>query len=227
MKKTFLVIAIVLLFAQISIAQTFGGSLMLGSPQGDFRKNVDRLGYGLQVEGTLWATSKERPVSFGLDLGYMVYGEISERRAWPGFPGIYLNLNRTNSLANLHLMLKISPFSGAVKPYVEGLAGGSYLFTTSSVKSENSSEEIASSTNFDDFNFSYGGGGGFLFKLSENLGDVKTLYLDLKVRYLMGSEAEYLTEESVVINNLGDAIFNPKKSKTDIMTFHLGVIAYF
>lgn len=227
MKKFFTVLSIIIIISTITEAQTAGGSFMIGSPQGEFRENVNRLGYGIQLQGTLWGTSYERPVTLGVDLGYMIYGEIDERRAWTGFPGIYLNLNRTNSIANLHLFLQISPFSGNVKPYVEGLVGGSYLFTTSTVKSENSDEEIASSTNYDDFSFSYGAGGGFQFLLSKDLGDVSRLFLDLKVRYLLGSEAEYLTEESVLINNLGDTIFRPVKSKTDLMTFHIGVIAYF
>ena len=44
---------------------------------------------------------------------------------------------------------------------------------------------------------------------------------------MYGTEAEYLTEKSVFINNLGDTIFNPQKSKTDLITFHVGVVAYF
>ena len=200
---------------------------MLASPQGEFRDNVDQLGFGLQLEGTLWAPSSERPVSIGLNAGYIVYGHISERRSWPGFPGVYLNLSRTNSIANLHVLIKFSPFMGPIRPYVEGIFGGNYLFTTSEVKSENSTEPIASSTNFDDFTWSYGGGAGLLFRLTENLGDVSSLFLDLKVRYMYGTSAEYLTENSVFINSLGDTIFTPQKSKTDLVTFHIGVVAYF
>ncbi|MBA4407179.1 hypothetical protein C0389_07895 [bacterium] len=226
MKKLIILITFFVL-TSLSLAQTAGASFMIASPQGDFKNNVDQLGFGLQVEGTLWAPTLERPFSIGLNAGYLVYGHVSEKRAWPGFPGIYLNLSRTNSIANLHVLFKIAPFMGSIRPYVEGIFGGNYLFTTSEVKSENSVQQIASTTNFDDITWSYGGGAGLLFKLSENMGEVSTLFLDLKVRYMYGTEAKYLIEKSVFVNNLGDTIFNPQKSKTDLVTFHVGIIAYF
>jgi hypothetical protein len=226
MKKLFGLI-VFLVFTSISFAQTAGVSFMIASPQGEFKNNVDNLGFGVQVEGTLWTPSIERPFSIGLSAGYLIYGLTSERRAWHDFPGVYLNLTRTNSIANLHALFKITPFMGSVRPYIEGIFGGNYLFTTSEVKNENGDQQIASSTNFDDFTWSYGGGAGLLFKVAENLGSVSTLFLDLKMRYMFGTEAEYLTENSVYINNVGDTVFNPQKSKTDLLTFHIGIVAYF
>ncbi len=215
-----------LFLSSAAIAQTGGGSFMLGYPQGDFRKNVDQMGYGFQLHGTLWTPSDERPVTIGLNLGYLVYGSVSERREWPGFPGIFLDLNRTNSLGNLHVLIQVSPFMGTIKPYVEALFGGSYIFTTSEVKSQGNIQNIASSTNFDDFTWNYGGGAGILFKVAEGSGEIKAWYLDIKARYLFGTEAEYLTEESIyVINN--KTVYNPRKSKTDFFTFHVGAVAYF
>lgn len=157
----------------------------------------------------------------------MVYGEENERRPWPGFPEVTLEVNRTNSLANLHLLLQISPFTGTVRPYIEGLVGGAYIFTTSEVKSENSLQKIAESTNYDDFNWSYGGGAGLLLQISKDLGEVKNLYLDLKARYMYGTEAQYLTERDIEVVSLTEVRYHPRRSKTDLLTFHIGVIAYF
>jgi hypothetical protein len=225
--KKLLGIIVFFVFASISFAQTAGASFMIASPQGEFRNNVDQLGFGIQVEGTLWAPTAERPFSIGLNAGYLVYGLVSERRPWSGFPGIYLNLTRTNSIANLHVLFKVAPFMGSIRPYFEGIFGGNYLFTTSEVKNENGNQQIASSTNFDDFTWSYGGGAGLLFKLAENMGKVNLLFLDLKMSYMYGTEADYLTENSVTVNNAGNTVFNPQKSKTDLLTFHIGVVAYF
>jgi hypothetical protein len=226
MKKHLLFLSILIMTSLVS-AQSVGGSFMIGSPQGEFRTNVDRLGFGIQVHGLLFSPNQERPFSVGLNIGYLVYGSVNERRPWVGFPGVYLNLDRTNSIANMHLMFQISPFSGDIRPYVEGLFGGAYIFTESSVKNENGNTTIASSTNFDDFTWSYGGGVGMLICVGRNLGDVQKLFLDLKVRYMYGTEAEYLTEESVFINTNGDTIFRPQRSKTDLLTFHIGVVANF
>ncbi len=227
MKKLLLLFTFLLCYAVATYSQTVGGSFMIGSPQGQFRDNVDRLGYGLQVHGTLWSPSKERPFTIGLNLSYMVYGETSERRPWPGFPEVTLEVSRTNSIANLHFLMQVSPFTGTVRPYIEGLAGGAYIFTTSDVKSENSSEDIAQSTNYDDFNWSYGAGGGILFRVAKDLGDVKNLYLDLKARYIYGTEAQYLTESDIEVVSLTQVRYRPRQSKTDLLTFHIGVIAYF
>lgn len=224
--KKHLTMIIILFFASLSMAQTGGGSFMLGYPQGDFRKNVDQLGFGFQIQGTLWEPTHERPFTIGLDGGYLVYGHTSDRREWPGFPGVYLNLTRTNSMANLHLMLQVSPFFGTVRPYFEGLFGGAIIWTTSEVKNENGNQQIASTTNYNDFTWNYGGGCGILFKLTDNLDKISTLYLDIKARYLFGTEASYLTEQSITVIN-SQTIYNAKKSTTDFFTIHVGVVAYF
>lgn len=224
MKKQLLLI-LLLALGSVSLAQTVGGSFMLGYPQGEFRANVDRMGFGGQLQGTLWTPSKERPFTIGFDIGYLVYGQVDERRPWIGFPGVYLNLSRTNSLASGHILMQISPFFGTVRPYIEGLFGGSYIFTTSTVKNENGNEEIASSTNFDDFTWNYGGGAGMLFRIGGASENVEAIYLDLKARYLFGTEAEYLTENSLqYIKANGDPVFKAEKSKTDFFSFHIGVV---
>lgn len=225
--KKYLPILVLLFVSSTSFAQMIGGSLMLGYPQGDFRKNVDRMGYGIQIQGTLWSPTKEKPFTLGLEGGYLVYGNTNERKGWSDFPGVYLKLERTNSIANLHLLFQVSPLTGSIRPYIEGLFGGAYIWTTSSVRNENGEKEIASSTNYDDFSWNYGGGVGVLFKLTDQLEKASGLYLDLKARYLYGTEASYLTEESVYINNLGQTIFSAKKSTTDFFTFHVGIVAYF
>jgi hypothetical protein len=93
-------------------------------------------------------------------------------------------------------------------------------------KSEYTQNSFAESTNYDDFNWSYGWGAGILFQVAKDLGDVKKLYVDLKARYLYGTEAEYLTENDVVIEN-GRAYYYPRLSKTDLLSFHIGVVLIF
>jgi hypothetical protein len=226
MKKCFILI---LFFTAVSLstAQSVGASFMIGSPQGEFRNNVDRLGYGFQLHGTLWTATKERPITIGVDFGYMIYGHVTERNPWVGFPGVYLNLERSNNIASGHVLFQLCPFSGDVRPYIEGLFGGAYIYTESSIKSENYSETIASSTNYDDFTWNYGGGAGLLVNIGKNMGSVDNLFLDFKVRYLYGSTAEYLTEESVFVDQRGNTYFVAQKSKTDFLIFHLGVVASF
>lgn len=230
MKFRFL-FSIIVLISMISIvkAQSAGIHLMLGYPQGEFKENVDRLGYGFNIHGTLWSPSKERPFTVGLNVGYLVYGEESERRRFSNpIPDVWVDVNRTNSILNFHLLFQISPFTGTWRPYVEGLFGGAYIFTSTNIESEWDNEEIARSTNFDDYTWSYGGGAGLLIKLSENLGDVSTLYLDLKARYMFGTNAEYLAEGSIIVDQTnGNVYYDVLESKTDLLSVHIGVTAYF
>jgi hypothetical protein len=220
---------IILILSSFTLAQSAGGTFFVGLPQGDFKTNVDNLGYGVELHGTLWSPSKERPVTFGLNASYLIYGLKTERRPFSlTIPEVGVDVTRTNSLASMHLMIQVNPFGGTIQPYLEGLFGGAYIFTTTEIKSENLGQQIASSTNYDDFTWSYGAGAGLLILLNKELGDVSSLYLDLKARYMYGTEAQYLTDTGIVINPANNQVYYyPKKSKTDLLSFHIGVTAYF
>jgi hypothetical protein len=122
-------------------------------------------------------------------------------------------------------MFRVAPYGGKLRPYLEGLIGGAYLFTETTIKSEGN-EEVASSTNFDDFAWNYGAGGGFMYEVYRNDDDGSAFFIDLKARYLLGTEAEYLKEGSVVVEN-GQVTYEVSRSKTDLLTVQLGVIYYF
>ncbi|OGU57504.1 MAG: hypothetical protein A2V66_12535 [Ignavibacteria bacterium RBG_13_36_8] len=208
-------------------AQTIGGSVMLGIPQGEFKEKVDRLGYGFQVHGTLWSPGVLQPFTIGANFGYLIYGEESRAsRLSNSIPDVMVDVDRQNSLINFHLLFQVSPFTGDVRPYIEGLFGGAYIFTKTQVESEWSDEPVFESTNFDDFTWSYGGGAGILIKLAEDLGSFSTLFLDLKARFVFGTEAEYLREGDITIDQSnGDIYYNVARSKTDLLTIHIGVVA--
>ena len=208
-------------------AQTVGGSFVIGLPQGEFKQKVDNIGFGLQVHGTLFTPSAVSPFTVGLNLGYMVYGNESSTRPLSEYiPDVFVDVNRTNNIANFHLLFQVSPFIGDVRPYAEGLFGGAYLFTTTKVESRNSNQNVFESTNFDSYAWNYGFGGGLLIKLMGPSGSMSNLFLDLKARYMYGTETEYLKEGSVTIVN-GRAYYDVQKSKTDLLTLHIGVVAYF
>lgn len=228
-KKLLLTLFILLSFGFALKAQTVGGGIMLGFPQGEFKEKIDRLGYGLQFQGTLWSPSPDQPFTFGLNVGYMIYGEESDRRPLSNTIGdVWVDVERKNSLVNFNLLFQVMPFDGSVRPYLEGLFGGAYIFTETSVESRWSDEDIFTSVNFDDFTWSYGFGGGFLIKLSEELNGVSSLYLDLKGRYLLGSEAEYLREGDIFVNQTnGSVTYLVSKSKTDLIKIMVGVSAFF
>lgn len=229
MKNLFLAFVVLLIFSSTEIfAQAAGLNLTLAIPSGEFKEKVDNVGFGLSGHILFLAPKPKSPFGIGLNLGYIVYGSESRREPLSNtIPDVFVNVDRTNSLMNFHLLFTVGLPQGRIRPYLEGLFGGSYIYTTTSVKSQGTGEEFASSTNFDDWAWSYGGGGGLTILLSGDPNtDENTVYLDLKGRYLLGSEAEYLKQGSVRIEN-GQVYYDVSRSKTDLITIHAGVLVYF
>lgn len=218
----------VLLASSKSFAQAGGLNITLGFPMGDFKEELDRMGFGLSGHFLFLAPTANRPFGIGLNVGYLNYGQETRREPFSlTIPDVTVDVERSNNLVNFHVLFQLGFGSGAVRPFVEGLFGGSYIFTETTIRSRGT-EEVASSNNFDDFAWNYGAGGGLLILLStgDEGDDFGSLFLDLKARYLFGSEAEYLKEGSVIISN-GHVTYQVSKSKTDLLTVHAGVVAYF
>jgi|WetSurMetagenome_2_1015567.scaffolds.fasta_scaffold121497_2 hypothetical protein len=226
-----LTLTLIFLTSIKSFSQSAGLNILLALPQGEFRENVDRAGFGLSGHFTLFKAMPGMPFTFGINAGYINYGSESRTIPFNQWAGdVPVDVNRTNNLVNFHLLFQVFPFEGSVKPYLDILFGGNYLFTTTEIKSND--KQIASTTNQDDIGWSYGGGGGFLIKLVDldPIGESmspSTLWLDLKVRYLFGTEAEYLKEGSVVVHDNGTVDYYYSKSKIDLVTIHLGVVIEF
>ena len=223
------IIITVLLAAPLK-SQSAGLNLTLGFPSGEFKENVKRTGLGGNIEGLLWMPSTI-PVGIGLNLGFYNYGSESRREPFSlTIPDVTVDVERSNNIVNFHLLFRMTTNNTKVKPYLDLLFGGAYIFTETKIYSKSSSEEVASSTNFDDWAWSYGIGGGIMYKLlnlpRQDSDGFNQLYLDFKVRYIWGSEAEYLKQGSVTVSG-GKVYYNTIRSKTDLLTTHLGVIMYF
>jgi len=229
-KNITIVFIILILAAAIKVsAQSAGLNFTLGFPMNEFRDNVKRTGFGGSLQVLFWNPTKEYPYSFGIDFGYLNYGSESRYEPFSStIPDVSVDVNRTNNIVNFHFMAQIIPPAGTVKPYLEFLLGGSYLYTETTINSWGD-DQVASSTNFYDWAWSYGGGGGIMFqimpgqKFDKRLGPI---YLDLKARYLYGTKAEYLKEGSVIVQPDG-VTYEVSKSKTDLLTISLGAVFYF
>lgn len=225
------IIAVFIVVTQPALAQTnFQGGLnfIVGFPQGEFKDNVDENGFGLA--GEFLYSPSTTPLGFGVSLGYMNYGEESRREPFSTtIPDVEVEVKTTNNILLGHLLLRAQAKKGPIRPYVEGLVGFNYLFTETKIEDVDDEEEIASSTNLDDGVFSFGGGGGVMVKLyrgTTKKAKIWSILLDLRVRYIVGGEAEYLKEGSIKREN-GKVVFDKIKSKTDLLTTQLGVTVVF
>ena len=206
----------------------FGLSLDGGFPQGSFKNNVESNGIGLEM--IVAYSPRYSPLSAGLDLGFITYGNRTRKEIFnPNIPEVIIGVRTTNNIFTGHFFTRLEARQGTVLPYLDGLFGLNYLWTESRVEDDDSDETIASTTNFDDTALSYGFGGGLKFKVAESIaesGKPIHWFVDLRARYLFGGEAEYLTEGALRTDN-GVLEYDTSRSSTDLVTAGVGFIIRF
>jgi len=124
----------------------------------------------------------------------------------------------------------ITPAFEYLRP-ISGLVGFKYLYTQTVAKQASDwvLDWMAYYVNFDDWALTYGIGVGTaitLWELGSEPGPVSKnpigVHFDFGVRYLLGSEAEYLKEGSIQV--VGDQVtFLPEQSKTDMIHPHFRI----
>lgn len=205
---------------------------LLGFPQGAFKERAGNLGGGLSASLDFALVSSL--VLVGVEVGYWAYG--SEKRRERGY-----DVTTTNSMVPVHLLLRLQPRQGAVRPYLDGLIGFHYLFTDTSSKcyfDPTQPEETRISCyipyhlrNFSDYALSYGGGSGLMIRVHEHEKkdsdqELGVLLLDLRVRYLFGSNAQYLKKGSIHQQN-GTVVYDINASRTNVLAIYIGVVIEF
>ena len=192
-------------------------------PQGSFADALGSAGGGLGV-GAYYAVPGS-PVAVGLEGTAALYGV--ERREAPlslTIPDVRVGVTTSNNIAQGLAVLRLQVPRGAVRPYVDGVAGVTYLFTSTSVDDDYG--EALSSTNYDDVAFTTGGGVGVqvaLGSFADDRGRRTAVALDARVRYLSGTEATYLGRGDIRRYRDGTIRLDPRRSRTDLIVPHLGV----
>jgi hypothetical protein len=207
-----------------------GGEIMLALPQSEFKRNVDGAGGGFSAY--LGYAEEEQPFLLGLQLTFINYGSEDTKALiyGPGNP-VDGKVTTSNNILSVHLLMRLQPNVGVVRPYLEGLAGWNHLFTQTLLQEEGTGETIHSRTNMDDDAFSYGAGGGIQIRLCgpDSLAESETSAtwsLLVGARYMFGGKAKYLKEGSITREN-GRAVFTTLESTTDLFQFSIGVSYHF
>jgi len=210
-----------------------GGHLLAGFPVGAFKDRIGGPGFG--IAGHLGYLPHDQPYLVGLQLGFLNYGSQTVPMVSGGRT---VDVTWSNNILLVHAMGRVQGQAGVFRPYVEGLIGMNWMFTTSSFESWDGIDEdpeTTTSLEFDDTAFSYGGGGGVMIALAgifgndeerssgeEDEGSGGGLMVDLGVRYIAGKRTQYLRSGSVT--NTGPAItFAPVESDTDLLIVMAGV----
>jgi hypothetical protein len=220
-----------LLFALPARAQIGSGTVnaVLAVPQGEFADRLDGVGFGLS--GTFVAHIPNTPIGFGIEGTFLTYGHerIRERFGSGALSRVEVDVVTSNNIALGHLLLRLQPPQGAFRPYADALVGVGYLFTESRIEDVDFDDDrdIASSTNFDDVTFSYGLGGGVMAQVyrghSEDSGRPYAIFVDARLRYLFGGEAEYLREGGLRTDANDNLVFDVERSRTNLLLPQIGV----
>jgi opacity protein-like surface antigen len=197
-----------------------GGAFSVAAAQGEFRDHVDGA-FGGQMH-YLHRLDRTGLLGIRIDGGMLIYGYERYRVPLSSTIGgrILVDVNTSNNIAYLGIGPQLGLPDGRLRPYVNGFAGVSYIFTGSSVEGSSDHHAFANTTNFDDWAFSYGGGAGVYVPLR---GGASPVSLDLGMTYRRNGEAEYLLEGGIRDNPDGSITLFPVRSRTDMLTFQLGV----
>ncbi|REL37801.1 hypothetical protein DYD21_08450 [Rhodohalobacter sp. SW132] len=215
---------------------TVGLNGQLAIPQNEFSESINTLGGGLNLNGHYRFANS--PVGLGLDFNFINFGSDSRDEAFSTtIPDLRVRVENQYNLIQLMMQAKVQRQDGIFRPFAEGLAGFNYFFTETSIRDRRDSgaDPIASDTNFEDFAFAWGGGAGLkirVFDLRDQQADerwfenISAGYINIGVRYLNGSQAEYLKEGSITIEN-GSVSFDTLQSRTDMIMVQLGFVIRF
>lgn len=247
MKRLLLTFLSLVFISQIQ-AQMLQGSLLFGVPTNEFAENTESTGVGFNI-GAYFPFAPALPIYLGIDGGYQRYGsttnEINQDLNFLGttYP-LRFDVETNNNIIHGHAVLRFVAPLPIVQIYGDALVGGRYIYTRTTIQNRSEErtnnflraadvdpdEEIQGRTNVDDWIFSYGFGGGVMI----GGGPLK---FNLRVVYLLGTEAEYLDQEAVQNappptitdpneNLNGENFLNVpvKNSRTDMFFVEAGVV---
>jgi len=217
-------LAIFLLLIKLQLIAQPSASLYFTTaiPVDDYSNFSSEVGFGGTMELFLFSPSEKVPYGFGINLSYVGYG-IHFLKA-PDSEDLDMSFNKANNFASAHILFQIAPYSGSVRPYFETLFGGTYIFSRTEL---GYAYQHPATLWIDDWAWSYGGGVGLkLLAHGDPFFNHGSVYLDLKVRYLMSTETTYLDRNTVAYYD-GAIEYNLIKSKTDMLTVSLGLFFYF
>jgi|AntRauTorckE6833_2_1112554.scaffolds.fasta_scaffold13027_3 hypothetical protein len=232
-----LLLAVTSIFHQSAAAQELdaGFNIQVVIPQNEFDESINTIGGGINLQGLY--RFPESPFGLGLDFNFINFGrDTRDEPLSSTIPDLKVRVENEYNLVQGFMVAKVQPQDGILRPYAEGLAGFNYFYTQTTIENRgsNGGEPIASDTNFDDWAFAWGAGGGIMIRVFDRRGSVNYAsgnqiaagYINLGARYLNGSNAEYLREGSIVIEN-GNVTYDTLQSRTDMLLIQLGFVLRF
>lgn len=214
-------------------------SFTISDPRGEFDDNTDT-GFGF-TGAYMRSITPNGVVSIGLSGSFLGYGSTSRLAPLSNtIPDILVEVDTQNSTAFALGTLEIA-VPGRFQPYVQATGGGAFFYTTTSLEDTEFDQVLISDTNHSDQTWVWGGGGGLRIRFwesspefedptveIEDLGPPPRAYVDFGVRYLKGSEVEYLKEGSLVTDD-GEFEIDRRlaRSEIEMVQYQIGLTVRF
>ena len=214
-------------------------SFTISSPRGEFDDNTDT-GFGF-TGAYMRSITPNGVVSIGLSGSFLGYGSTSRLAPLSNtIPDILVEVETRNSTAFAVGTLEVA-VPGRFQPYVQATGGGAFFYTTTSLEDTQFDQVLLSDTNHSDQTWVWGGGGGLRIRVweaspefedptveIEDLGTLPRAYVDFGVRYLKGSEVEYLKEGSLVTDD-GEFEIDRRlaRSEIEMVQYQIGITVRF
>ena len=190
-------------------------------PVNEYQDFDDEVGYGGNLEFFFISPSKEKPIGMGFSLSYIGQGLYFYDD--PCDCETYVGNNRANNFINLNMILQVAPTGGTIRPYLETLFGGSYIYSNTDIITP---DYMSVNLYVDDWAWTYGVGGGFKFLLGADENGDGSAYLDIKGRYLLSSDVNLLDRNSIryANNRFYDTV---KETQINFVAIQIGLVLYF
>lgn len=213
-------------------------NIISGLPMGDFDDNLNQAVPGFSV--SFGGETPGLPLELGTELGFMSFGsdDLLELRVNnTNVPVQTVTVESRSKALMGHLVARLTPSEGTIRPYADALAGVRYFFSDTNIESEALSTDnnlferddvnrFFSTANFDSFAFSAGVGAGVEFLVTDGPIGMhnrdSSVLLQLGARYLFGTEAEYLIEDSIRRQN-GSITFDVAETNTHMVVPQFGL----
>jgi hypothetical protein len=195
---------------------TVGGDFAISQPKGEFASNVPT-GFGFDLTG-MFKIDPKGYFNLRADVGGVQYGRERQQVNFPNTGRVSLDLETDNRIGFGSIGVQLQNPDGWFRPYANAAVAATYFWTESSIKDNDNSETIASTTNFDDWSRAWIFGGGLMIPFGRSIGA-----LNLGARYHYGARARYLREGDITDNADGSINITPRESKTDLVLWQIGV----
>jgi opacity protein-like surface antigen len=196
--------------------------LQVAQPRNEFSDSFE--GYPVGIAAQFMSNLRRSPFELGFGFSWMNQGEKNQDiYIFQGVDAVGDDVFEKGSISvrnNIYTYTgsaRFKPFAGAVQPYGELIAGIQNFSTRNIISSDDNSASDIKERAHRDFALTYGWAAGLKVRLTQNI------QVEGRFSNMLGGNIDFVDQNSIVINDVGDLEFSRISSKTDMWLFQAGI----